>query len=403
MKLSIHMLVLNGATVVERALRPFATLDAEVVVVDTGSTDYTPEIIEHLCGEEFPGDYGLSSRLRCRIAARLTPESHPGLYLRDSASSWGTDMPGPFTGLPILRDWAAARNIGLDACRGEYIMKLDADDELTEGSERILSVLQFMDGHPGIDFLMCPYEIMESPTQIETIVMYDRLWRNKPSIRFAQAIHECLLGKGKTPANQPNWFMVAQGLRLRDWRDSPGEGVRIAHRNYKVFMREYERMVAARMEISPGFLLSTIGEVTAANPNLALSLLRMARERDPEQEHDFSYHLNLGRAYAAGGLDQHALGSFQEAVRLCPHSASTHLALGFQMHASGSHPELEWLDRLAMGRAKAHIMSGFNVDHREIRRATALMAERRQFHASMMEMADAWPAMQMAEPKRRQP
>ena len=388
MKLSIHMLVLNGATVVERALRPFATLDAEVVVVDTGSTDYTPEIIEHLCGEEFPGDYGLSSRLRCRIAARLTPESHPGLYLRDSASSWGTDMPGPFTGLPILRDWAAARNIGLDACRGEYIMKLDADDELTEGSERILSVLQFMDGHPGIDFLMCPYEIMESPTQIETIVMYDRLWRNKPSIRFAQAIHECLLGKGKTPANQPNWFMVAQGLRLRDWRDSPGEGVRIAHRNYKVFMREYERMVAARMEISPGFLLSTIGEVTDADPVLALRLLHMAGERDPGLRWRSSYHLDLGRAYAKDGQGERALLSFEESVRLDPNSASAHLALGFQMFGAGSSCRWERIDRLTMGLAKVHVTSGFNVDRRELRRATSLLKEYRQHQESAMNAAN---------------
>ena len=45
MKLSIHIMVLNGTKVVERALRPFATLDAEVVVVDTGSTDGTPEFV----------------------------------------------------------------------------------------------------------------------------------------------------------------------------------------------------------------------------------------------------------------------------------------------------------------------------------------------------------------------
>ena len=375
MKLSIHMMILNGAKVVERALRPFATLDAEVVVVDTGSTDYTPEIIEHLCGEEFPGDYGLSSRLRCRIAARLTPESHPDLYFRDSASSWRTDMPGPFTGLPILRDWSVARNIGLDACQGEYILKLDSDDEIVEGAANLPATIGFLDAHPGIDFLMCPYEVMDTADRVRWISMYDRIWRNKPAIRFAQAIHEYLTGKGFRPDGQPNWFMVAQGIRFRDWRDSPGEGVRIALRNYKVFMLEYERLTAARSEISPVFLLSTIGEVTEANPNLALSLLRMAKESNPNLKYDPSYHLNLGKAYDRSGLDQHALGSFQEAVRLAPHFASAQLALGFCLFASEADSQ-EWAGHLETGIAEAGARSGFNVDHRDLGRAEALLTER---------------------------
>ena len=390
MKLSIHMMILNGASVVERALRPFATLDGEVVVVDTGSTDDTPEIIQYLCESQFPEDYGLSARLRCRIAARLTPETHPELFFRDSASSWQTEMPGPLTGRPILRDWAKVRNIGLDACKGEYILKLDADDEIVEGAERLPSALQFLDGHPRIDFLMCPYEVMESPIppadslspipiedRIRTITMYDRIWRNKPSIRFAQPIHEGLTGKGSLPDGQLNWFMVAQGLRFRDWRDSPGDGVRLAHRNYKVFMREHERLAAAKVEISPAFLLSTIGEVTEANPNLALSLLRMARDLNPKLEQDASYHLSLGKACDRSGLGQHAIGSFKEAVRLAPHSASAHLALGFCLFESGN-DRWKWIEHLKTGIAEARARSGFNVDHRDLGRAETMIAEHGQ-------------------------
>ena len=387
MKLSIHMMILNGARVVERSLLPFATLDAEVVVVDTGSTDGTPEFIQHLCDDVFPADHGTEARLRCRIAARLTPGSHPEMFFKDSASSWQTEMQGPFTGRPILRDWASARNIGLDACQGEYIMKLDADDEIVEGAASIPSALQFLDEHPRIDFLMCPYEVMESPIppadslapipiedRIRTITMYDRIWRNRPSIRFAQAIHEYLDNKGFHPDGMPNWYMVAQGLRWRDWRDSSGDGVRMAHRNYKVFMREYERLVAAKAEISPVFLLSTISDVTEDNPNLALSLLRMARERNPGLVRDFSYHLRLGKAYDRSALDRHALAAFREAVGLAPHSASAHLALGFCLFESGG-DRWEWIEHLRMGIAEARSRSGFNVDHRELGRAEIMIAE----------------------------
>ena len=392
MRLSIHMMVLNGARVVERALRPFAKLDAEVVVVDTGSTDGTPEAVQRLCEATFPAELGRESRLRCRIAARLTHGSHPGLFFKDSASSWQTDMPGPFTGGPILRDWAAARNIGLDACHGDYILKLDADDEIVEEAGKILDALQFLDSHPGTDFLMCPYEIMRTPTEsdhlygasdkdrIETITMYDRIWRNRPAIRFAQPIHEYLDSKGFRPDGMPNWFMVAQGLRFRDWRDSPGNGVRLSHRNYKVFMREYERLAAAKAEISPIFLLSTIGEVTDANPNLALSLLRMARERNPSLEKDFSYHLSLGKACDRSGLDQHALEAFREAEVLAPHSASARLALGFCLFDSGADRK-EWAGHLEAGIAEAGARSGFNVDHRDLERAESMLKEHRDIPA----------------------
>ena len=379
MRLSIHMLVLNCASVVERALRPFAKFDAEVVVVDTGSTDDTPEVIQHLCGSVFPKDYGQESQLRCQIATRLTPESHPEMFFEDSASSWRIEMPGPFAGGHILRDWATARNIGLDGCRGDYILKLDADDELMEGGDKLHVALGFLDRHPGIDYLMCPYEIMCPPNpdhRLETITMYDRLWRNKPGIRFRQAIHEYLAGKRIGRDGQPNWSIIAQGLRFRDWRDSPGDGVRIAHRNFKVFMREYEvleyqeRMEGKRL-MTPGFLLSTIGEVTAADPKLALSLLSMAAERDPGRRSDFGYQLDLGRALAAEGRDQPALEALQESVRLASHSAAAHLALGFHLHRMRFS---DWKEHLLQGIGRADAMSGFNVDHREIREAKAMLA-----------------------------
>jgi glycosyltransferase involved in cell wall biosynthesis len=387
MRLSIHMMVLNGARVVERALRPFAKMDAEVVVVDTGSTDGTPEEISHLCGDVFPLDYGKEARLRCVIAARLSPGSHPGMFFRDSAPSWRMAMPGPFTGGHILRDWAAARNIGLDMCKGDYILKLDADDELIEGQARMPAVLGFLDSHPGIDFLMCPYEIMELFTpnplygfsitdHMETITMYDRLWRNKPDIRFNQAIHEYLVGKRIGWDGQPNWSIIAQGLRFRDWRDSPGNGVRISHRNLKVFMREYEVLeYQERMEgkglMTPGFLLSTIGEVTDADPVVALTLLRKAVERDPSRISDPGYQLDLGRAYAAWGQDRQALDAYREAARLAPRSASACLALGSQLLRMGLPGWEGWLSH---GIAMAEAMSGFNVDHREVRRARTMIA-----------------------------
>lgn len=387
MRLSIHMMVLNGASVVERALRPFATIADEVVLVDTGSTDGTPEVVQHLCNSKFPEKFGEQSKLRCYVAALIKPESHSEMYFRDSpsswarASTWDMEIPGPFTEKPVLADWSRARNMGVCRCQGDYIIKLDADDEVLD-PQNILPALKFLDDHPSIDFLYCPYEICEIPGEgasprpaspaLETISMYDRIWRNRSHIRYTQEIHEYLLGKEADPSGRPNWFAVAQGLRFRDWRDSPGTGVRIPHRNFKVFMREYERRVAAKMDLTPSFLLSTIGEVTEANPNFALSLLRMAEERDPKLHLDAGYLHSLGRTYAKNGLDQHALGALKEATKLSPSSASILLDLGFQELRMGLP---SWKGHLTGGIVKARIAGGFNVDHRELRKAAKLLDE----------------------------
>ena len=49
MKLSVHMLVLNAASVIERALRSVAGAADEICIVDTGSSDGTPDLVRYLC------------------------------------------------------------------------------------------------------------------------------------------------------------------------------------------------------------------------------------------------------------------------------------------------------------------------------------------------------------------
>lgn len=113
----------------------------EVVVVDTGSRDATAEIAR----------------------------AHGARVL---------DV--PWTG-----DFAAARNAGLDAVRGRWVLYIDADERLRPIAraevERLLGA-----GDDG----PLAYRVGLRPTPSSTPYREYRLWRSDPAIRFRGVIHE---------------------------------------------------------------------------------------------------------------------------------------------------------------------------------------------------------------------
>src|SRR5437867_2509435 len=95
--LSICMIVKNEEENLARALGSAAGLDAELVVVDTGSTDGTVEVAR-------------------RAGARVLE-------------------------FPWVDDFSAARNFGFESARGRWLLVLDADEELTDDlRERVSGV-----------------------------------------------------------------------------------------------------------------------------------------------------------------------------------------------------------------------------------------------------------------------
>lgn len=92
MKFSVIIPVYNGGATLPRCLDSAACLlDAEVLIVDDGSTDETPNILQ---------DYA-----RKYENFRIFRQENRGV--------------------------SAARNVGLDNAKGDYILFLDADDTLT--------------------------------------------------------------------------------------------------------------------------------------------------------------------------------------------------------------------------------------------------------------------------------
>lgn len=148
MLVSVCMIAKNEERYIERALRSLEGLADEVILVDTGSTDGTPDIATSLGARVF-------------------------------FKKW-------------RNDFAAARNASLKPARGEWIVILDADEffepSQSEALRRVLEnapadVAGFSLFQANLRTDQTPYEITDQSTTI-------RAFRNRPWHRYRYQIHE---------------------------------------------------------------------------------------------------------------------------------------------------------------------------------------------------------------------
>lgn len=142
MKISLCMIVKNEAENLPRCLRSVEGIVDEIVVVDTGSVDGTPEV---------------AARLGARVHRR----------------HWNNDF-------------AEARNASLDLATGDWVLYLDADEELIDG-EALRSVSEDNEGY-FLTIINFTGDELNSTGTVAAPSM--RFFKNKREYRFACAIHE---------------------------------------------------------------------------------------------------------------------------------------------------------------------------------------------------------------------
>lgn len=141
--LSICLIVRDEATNLARCLASVEPLGAELAVVDTGSTDETVAIAE-------------------RFGARV----------------------GHF---PWRDDFAAAVNHAFDQATGEWILRLDADEELVP--EALPELRRLLEDRSALAYLVRLEEVEDGPgPRVE--MLQPRLFRNRPEMRLVGRIHE---------------------------------------------------------------------------------------------------------------------------------------------------------------------------------------------------------------------
>lgn len=160
--LGICMIVRNAAQSIEAAVRSCLPVAAQIVVVDTGSTDGTPTLCTRLGANVF-------------------------FFLWDN-------------------NFAQARNHALQYMHTDWVLALDADETLDASSMQDIEPL-LASPHIGGLRVTIRNTLSEHSSGVASTHQYPRLFRRHPAIRYTGAIHEqigeSIAGAGFSIADSP--------------------------------------------------------------------------------------------------------------------------------------------------------------------------------------------------------
>jgi tetratricopeptide (TPR) repeat protein len=228
-KLSLVMMARNAESTILRTLRNIEDHVSEFVLVDNMSDDRTVTIAEEWAKEmawKRPGE-GFVFR-----TIPFNPETHPDHFVLDTAEAF---LSAPFaskveySGLPLLINWSAMRNLTARSATKPFVLMLDADD-LFDEPRAIPGLLQRMIDNKR-DVLYTNYQIMQPGISYPVCELI--CWRifarealSDDQGRWEGWTHECFTGYAR-PAYAPE-------INVKDMRDNAGSGARVPSRALKI-------------------------------------------------------------------------------------------------------------------------------------------------------------------------
>jgi glycosyltransferase involved in cell wall biosynthesis len=164
MKLSLCMIVRDNEKTIRPCIESILPWVDEVVVVDTGSKDQTPAIVQS-------------------FGAKL------------SFFEWADDF-------------SAARNESIDRANGEWIFWMDSDDTINAECGRKLRILaDSVHADSTMGYVMqvrCPSSRDNGIAEF-TVVDHVKMFRNRPDLRFEGRIHEQVLMPIRAIGGEVSW------------------------------------------------------------------------------------------------------------------------------------------------------------------------------------------------------
>ncbi|HUG13462.1 MAG TPA: glycosyltransferase [Thermomicrobiales bacterium] len=286
-QLSVCMIVKDEERMLPRALASVRGLADELVVVDTGSTDRTVEIArEH--------------------GARV--------------------FHFPWTG-----DWAEARNESLRHATKDWILVLDADQEIDAASHAEIRRLMQLGQPNGYMLRQLNHLDDESnPSLVEHLVL--RLFPNRHGLRYEGIIHEQVVSND--PQRPLRAVPSAVVVHHYGCLGEVGDPVERATRYLSLIERQTREQPDAPFHAyNMGLTLRSLGRHQDAATWLERAIQLWARNGHTDQQHCLaSAHLTRAHSLAHLGRDDEAAGECEQALRFLPDFSDAHCALGV-MHA----------------------------------------------------------------------
>ncbi len=156
--LSICMIVKNEEDVIGRALECVKDIADEIIVVDTGSTDRTMEIVSRYTNKVYYFEW--------------------------------------------ISDFAAARNYSFSKATMDYQMWLDADDVIDEKNRELLKQLK-QELDPAVDMVRMKYDVGFDQNGNTTFSYYrERIFKRAMNYKWVGEIHEVIVPYGNTISNE---------------------------------------------------------------------------------------------------------------------------------------------------------------------------------------------------------
>ena len=329
--LSLSMIVRDEATRIEACLQSVQDFVDEMVVVDTGSTDETVALAQ-ACG------------------ARVEHLEWPG-------------------------DFAPARNAALEHVKGDWVLVLDADEQLrTEAIPKLKALM----AQPDVLVInLLRHELGAAMAPYSNV---SRLFRRHPRIQWSKPYHSMIdESVAALMRDEPQWRIAncAEPALLHDgYRPELLSGTDKAER----LRQSMERW----LEEQPGdpYACAKLGalEVSEGNRDRGIKLLRHGLETLPSGEEfiaeRYELLLNLGIALAADDREA-AMGCYREALAL---PLETRLSLGARLNLAAllmQQNQLEeaiQLTTTACQRAPEVALAWYNLGLMERRRGDLLAA-----------------------------